>query len=71
MDEILNNEKQAILLLKTYVSIQLSKLINKEVVVHFDSSPSLSVSSSLAICLPVAIKININITIIKVAKGAC
>lgn len=30
MDEILNNEKQVLLLLKGYVSIQLSILINKE-----------------------------------------
>lgn len=29
MDEILNNEKQVLLLLKGYVSIQLSILINK------------------------------------------
>lgn len=30
MDEILNNEKQVVLLLKGYVSMQLSILINKE-----------------------------------------
>lgn len=30
MDEILNNEKQVVLLLKGYVSIQSSILINKE-----------------------------------------
>lgn len=30
MDEILNNEKQVLLLLKGYISIQLSILINKE-----------------------------------------
>lgn len=30
MDEILNNEKQVVLLLKAYISIQLNTLVNKE-----------------------------------------